>query len=111
MLPSEIESERQAMWRARQSGKEGRARVCARRAAGKALRLRYGAGREPGNAYTWLQWASGASELPEAVRRAAQHLAARVLPGGRPAYDDDPLADAELILRLYAPASGPEGAG
>jgi hypothetical protein len=110
MLPSEIESERRAMWRARQAGNEGRARVCARRAAGQALRRRYGAGREPGNAYTWLQWASSAGEVSDVVRRAAQRLAARVLPGGRPADDDDPLADAELILRLCTPAARPDSA-
>jgi len=107
MFPPEIEREREAMYRARAAGNEGRARVCARRAAGQALRLRYGAEGAPGNAYDWVVWASHAAELPKAVRALAQRLAARVLPGGRPAFDEDPLADAELILRHCLGAAGP----
>ncbi len=105
MFPPEIESERQAMWRARHEGREGRARVCARRAAGQALRRRYGARQELRDAFAWLGWAASAGELPAAVSRAAQRLAARVLPGGAPAYREDPLADAELILRHCLPAA------
>ncbi len=93
------------MWRARQDGREGRARVCARRAAGQALRCRYGAGRDRLDAYEWLGWAASADELPDAVRRAAQRLAARVLAGGVHAHPEDPLADAELILRHCLPGA------
>ena len=98
MFPPEIEREREAMYQARAAGNEGRARVCARRAAGQALRLRYGAGGEQGNAYDWLMWASREGGVPAAVGARAQRLAARVMPGGRPAFDDDPLSDAEYIL-------------
>jgi hypothetical protein len=56
MFPPEIEREREAMYRARAAGNEGRARV---------------------------------------------------LPGGRPAFDEDPLADAEFILCHCLGAAGP----
>ena len=69
MFPPEIEREREAMYQARAAGNEGRARVCARRAAGQALRLRYRAMGVPGNAYDWLVWASREPEVPEAVSR------------------------------------------
>ena len=107
MFPPEIEREREAMYQARAAGNEGRARVCARRVAGQALRLRYRAMGVPGNAYDWLVWASREPEVPETVRATAQRLVARVLPGGRPAFDDDPLPDAELILHHCLGDAGP----
>jgi hypothetical protein len=65
----------------------------------------------PGNAYDWLVWASREPEVPEAVRATAQRLVARVLPGGRPAFDDDPLPDAELILHHCLGDAGPLSRG
>ncbi len=99
MFPPEIEREREAMYDARAAGNEGRARVCARRAAGQALRRRYAAEGVQGNAYDWLVWGAEAPLLPRGVRSAAQRLTARVLPGGRPAFPQDPLADAESIMQ------------
>jgi hypothetical protein len=107
MFPPEIEREREAMYDARAAGNEGRARVCARRAAGQALRRRYAAEGAQGNAYDWLVWAAAATQLPRAVRSAAQRLAARVQPGGRPAFEEDPLADAEIILEHCLGAAAP----
>ena len=66
---------------ARQAGFEGRARVCARRAAGVVVRA-YLARREmpvPGlSAYDLLVYLQGIPDIPVRVREAAERLAMRV---------------------------------
>jgi hypothetical protein len=66
---------------ARGQGLEGRARVCARRAAGAAVReyLEQRGLDAPGpSAYDLLAYLQGYAGVSEAIRRAAGHLMARV---------------------------------
>ena len=76
-----IEAERELLQAeaARRSGNEGRARVCARRAAGLAARdfLRR-RGQPPGNAYQSLLALAELPGLPPDLRLAARHLTLRV---------------------------------
>jgi hypothetical protein len=90
-----IEAELSYARAAREHGKEGRARVCARRAAGWAVAARY-----PGIArhgalglLRWLQ-VSG----PEELREAAQRLVVSVDLDHQLPHEQDPLLDAEQIV-------------
>jgi hypothetical protein len=92
---------------ARRAGNEGMARVCARRAAGMALRLRHASGGE-GNrdALVLLRDVAGEEGAPEGVRRAAERLIARVRADFTPAHPHDPIEDARTIIRHCA-GTGP----
>jgi len=101
-----------AQW-ARQAGNHGRARVCARRAAGWALggwptsqaELPDG---KPGNAYEALRSAAEDEAPPAPVRVAAQRLTARVDEAFSLPFDQDPIEDAldhPLALAWLAAAS------
>ena len=81
----------------RRRGNEGRARVCARRAVGAALALRWPAGTRA-NAYQLLLRASADDGLPPELRKAAQRLAQRVNEERRLPHDEDPLDDARALL-------------
>jgi len=87
--------DRALAWRA--AGNEGRARVCARRAAGFALAASL---RVPGspNAYQMLRQAAGLPGLSEVAHRAAARLCARVTETHRLPHVEDPLEDARLIV-------------
>lgn len=91
--------------RARAAGNEGMARTCARRAAGRALDV-YALHR-PGSsggrsALGRLQALQHEPGVPEAVRRAAEHLTARVTADHTLPFADDPIADAAVIVRFVA---------
>jgi hypothetical protein len=76
-----IESELAQAQAARQAGFEGRARVCARRAAGAAIRAHLAARQVnpgPASAYDLLQMLAGRPDTPADVRQVIQHLLARV---------------------------------
>lgn len=90
-----IETELSYARAARKHGKEGRARVCARRAAGWAVAARYPELPQR-SALSLLRWleASGPVEL----RAAAGRLLARVDSEHRPPHDEDPLLDAQSIV-------------
>jgi hypothetical protein len=79
---------------ARASGKEGRARVCARRAAGAAVE-EYFARREfphsQGSAYYYLQLLRDQPDMPEPVRETAGHFLERIT------EDHQLPSDADLI--------------
>ena len=87
--------------RAQAAGHAGRARVCARRAAGlgiKAWYQRHGAEAWTGDAMKQLQGLQAEPGAPAEVRAAAQRLTTRVDFDHQLPFDDDPLADAEIIL-------------
>ena len=97
----EIEKEVRQGEKAEQEGNSGRARVCARRAAGIALENYYARmGENPGkDAMKLLAQFSGASEIPGDVRDAALRLQERVRPDFTSA-SRQPLNDARLIINF-----------
>jgi hypothetical protein len=85
----------------RSRGNEGRARVCARRAAGAAIRAAMAgraSGPPPSNAYTVLRWYASLADQPPELRAAAARLAARVTPEHVLPHREDPLEDARVII-------------
>lgn len=88
------------LFRAR--GKEGRARVCARRAAGWAVaafrQQRSGVETHP-NAYHQLRWFRNLEDMPIELRKAADRLTTRVTPSHELPHWQDPLEDAEMIVQ------------
>jgi hypothetical protein len=91
----------------RAAGNEGRARVCARRAAGLGLSMARGGSGRP-NAYDLLRHAAVDQTLPESVRLAAVRLSVRVTQAHRLPHGEDPLADARLILEALGFGYGPQ---
>jgi hypothetical protein len=96
----EDEMDKARTWRA--AGNEGRARVCARRAAGFALAASAGVAGRP-NVYEALRRAARAPALPEAVREAAARLTVCVTEAHRLPHPEDPLEDARLIIEELGP--------
>jgi len=92
---------------AQQSGNLGRARVCARRAAGLGLKAWYqrrGEAAWGGDAMRQLARLQADPLTPVEVRAAAARLTTRVDFDHQLPFDDDPLEDAERILAwLEAP--------
>jgi len=90
---------------ARSQGREGRARVCARRAAGWAACAYYerqtGA-RPPHSALTLLRWLQKDTGIGEQVRGAAVRLTTHVTRSHELPFDEDPLVDAQLIIEALA---------
>ncbi len=87
--------------RAREQGNEGLARVCARRAAGRALAAYVEKFPRPGwgsSALDRLRGLEQDTQAPEGVRRAAMRLTARVTEDHILPFADDPLEDARLII-------------
>ncbi len=95
--------------RARVDGNEGRARVCARRAAGWAVSVTRSLAEEreiESNAYDMLQWLAEQADTPEAVRSAATRLTARVSHDHTLPFPEDPLEDAWMIVEALLGAGG-----
>lgn len=80
---------------ARQHGKEGRARVCARRAAGWAVAARYPE-LPMRSALSLLRWLEATG--PEELRGPAGRLLVGVDTEHRLPHDEDPLQDAQAIV-------------
>ena len=100
-LPPRIEQELMAARLAQAAANAGRARVCARRAAGWAVRAWYQAREGPGwagDALKQLRRLSADAAAPEAVRQAAARLVTKVDHEHRVPFDDDPVVDAEKIV-------------
>jgi hypothetical protein len=96
-----IEAELLDAQESRDKAKEGRARVCARRAAGLAIGMYYEKhiGHSPiQNAYKLLQWFSRREEIPEYLQQAARRLTVRVTPAYDLPHQEDPIEDARLIV-------------
>lgn len=95
-----IEHELSQAKAARDSGKEGRARVCARRAAGWAVvlyRRRSGEDIEDEHVLRHLAWLQD-QHSNERLRSAASRLGIRVNPDHQLPHEEDPLEDARLIV-------------
>ena len=89
---------------ARKQGKEGRARVCARRAAGWAIAAHYSSGRSRG-ALSQLHWLESNVKVSEALRLAAGRLTEQVTEDHDLPHSEDPLQDAEFIVAELLGAS------
>jgi hypothetical protein len=86
---------------AQAAGNAGRARVCARRAAGLAIKAWYQVrlGSEGcGDAMTQLKRLRAEAHVPAAVQAAAARLSTKVGFDHALPFSDDPLVDAELII-------------
>ncbi len=118
-LQRTIHRELEDAHRARIDGNEGRARVCARRAAGWAVSFTRSLNEEcevEANAYEMLQWLAQQVDTADAVRSAATRLTARVSLDHTLPFPEDPLDDAQMIvetlLGMYWTEMGEaEGAG
>jgi hypothetical protein len=102
---------------ARRQGREGLARVSARRAAGWSLvgyyRQRTGQA-APENALDLLGWFQDEASASSGLRDAARRLTTRVTEEFRLPHDEDPLEDARRLIEVFAPLpkespSGAEG--
>ncbi len=91
---------------ARAAGLEGRARVCARRAAGWAIRAYYQrrAGAEAagwgGDALAQLKRLSADADVPDGPRQAARRLTTVVDFAHELPFAEDPLADARSLVEF-----------
>jgi len=97
----EIETELQNAERARLAGNEGRARVCARRAAGIAARgflARHALRLRDKSAYTTLQALAEFPGLAPDLQIAALHLVTRVTEEFTLPMDADLIADARTLI-------------
>ena len=86
---------------ARAAGREGRARVCARRAAGLAARHRLEQSGSPArsrSALDALKALAAMDDFSPALRNAALRLTNRVTQGHVLAHAEDPLADARRVI-------------
>jgi phospholipase/carboxylesterase len=96
-----IDGEMQKAFDSRSDGNEGRARVCARRAAGFAIgpyfQIQTGE-TEPSSAYDLLRWLADRNEISYEVREAARRLTVQVTPDHNLPHPEDPLNDAKEII-------------
>ena len=83
---------------ARKNGREGRARVCARRAAGWAIAAHYPDSRQRG-AYSHLRWLESNAKVSQELRSAAGRLTVQIAEDHELPHSEDPLLDAEIIVR------------
>ena len=100
--PDEIEKELKRGRQAKEEGNEGMARVCARRAAGVAIRLwKDKRGRDikwGTSAMSQLKTMSLDESFPEAVRKAAERLTTQQQHDHAMPFDNDPLEDAGIVI-------------
>lgn len=92
-----IEAELAYARAARKHGKEGRARVSARRAAGWAVAAHYPDTSQQ-DAYSLLQWLERNTEVARELRSAAGRLTEQVNEDHQLPHPEDPLEDAEMIV-------------
>ena len=116
-MPADGEAEK--VWREieraaqfREEGNEGRARVCARRAAGWAIRPTFHqtTGRTaPPDVVALLRWYADWAGAPARLRSAAGRLAVAVTTDHNLPHPEDPLADASAIVWRLVPrtSAGP----
>jgi hypothetical protein len=95
---------------ARESGNEGKARVCARRAAGWAVGFRFADDPSlslPVSAYRRLQWLEIQDAIDPSLRRAAARLTARIDEDHDLPHEQDPLEDARrLVAAMLSDGTG-----
>jgi len=92
-----IEAELAYARAARRHGKEGRARVSARRAAGWAIAAQFPENRQR-DAYSHLRWLEGNAEVSRELRSAAGRLTEQVKEDHELPHPEDPLEDAGMIV-------------
>lgn len=92
-----IEAELAYAEAARERGKEGRARVCARRAASWAIAAHY-EGMPRGSAVSRLKWLEANVDAPPQVRAAAGRLTRQITEDHELPHPEDPLKDARMIV-------------
>ncbi|MCH8095225.1 MAG: hypothetical protein IH953_11605 [Chloroflexi bacterium] len=92
-----IEAELAYARAARKHGKEGRARVSARRAAGWAVATHY-PDTSQRDAYSLLLWLERNTEVSRELRSAAGRLTEQVKEDHQLPHSEDPLEDAEMIV-------------
>lgn len=88
--------------RSREKGNEGRARVCARRAAGWATGWYVENKTQTSshdNALEHLKWLAEQTEASDEIKQAATRLTTRVDVDGRHPFHQDPIQDAVFIIR------------
>ena len=88
----------------RAAGNEGRARVCARRAAGLAIGRYFERWMDqplPASAYVLLQWLSEREEIQDDLRAAARRLTVRVTPEYKLPHIEDPIDDAQMLVQGF----------
>lgn len=109
-----IEQELRLAVRFRAEGNYGRARVCARRAAGWAVgpiyRLSTG-DRPPANALTLLRWYRDHDRAPLPLRQAAGRLTTHVTRSHDLPYPEDPVEDAEMLVQALTMAGHEDSSG
>ncbi|MDL1940787.1 hypothetical protein FBQ99_00410 [Chloroflexi bacterium CFX2] len=96
----EIEREFEKAQQAREKGSEGQARVCARRAAGIAIRDyldRHGMDSPSASAYDLLTLLKEDTLLPPDLKRAASHLTLRVTEEFKLPVEADLIAEARSL--------------
>ncbi len=97
--------------RVRAQGNEGQARVCARRAAGAALRehwRRQGRENIPPSAYDLLKELLPRPDLPPEIRRSATYLTLRVNEAFQLPVEADLLAEARRLADWLLPGELPD---
>jgi len=100
-LRRQMEAELVSAERARQAGNEGRARVCARRAAGIAARdflSRHGVRTRSQSAYMALQMLADFPALPADLRPAVLHLTTHVTEQFTLPMEADLIAEARKLV-------------
>lgn len=100
---SEINQEMSRALQARHEGNEGMARVCARRAVGWAIRLRFEDLLDESstkNAYILLDWLANQESVAEPYRMAAARLTTRINEEHELPHEQDPLVDADQLIRV-----------
>ena len=100
----QVEREMGLAAEARRQGNEGKARVCARRAAGWAVGECFDEDTSqsaPRSAWSILQAVACDVRQPSSVRLAAEHLTLRINTEHMLPDDADLLADAELLIQHF----------
>ncbi len=94
---TKIEEERALADASRSAGNEGKARVCARRAAGWAIAEALP--NAPTAAFSALGFAARQADLPDDIRDAALQLTLRITQNHQLPTDADPLKCADRIIQ------------
>jgi hypothetical protein len=100
-----VSRELEMAWESRLAGQEGKARVCARRAAGFALQElleKESDQRVSRNLYFLLQKAPSVLDLPEQAVRSIQRLTMRVDTDNQLPDGVDLIREAEYLIRVYS---------
>lgn len=103
-LRAEITAELEAAVRFRKEGNEGRARVCARRAAGWAVGWyveKYQLAETHSNALEHLRWLANYPHADSRLNEAARRLVTKLKPDGSLPFEYDLLDEAHLIIESY----------